>query len=135
MTRRPAAIDVEELARLRTAGQTLGQLAEHFHVTSRTISRTLTKHGLAAPNPHAGKRVTEEWKAKADRLLDEGLSLIETARTTGVSYCTVSRHFPGRGWDSTTSGKYAHAVRKANRELSRIGVAPLRPSAPVRIAA
>jgi IS30 family transposase len=128
-------VDQTKLADLRAARWTIQQMADHFGVAPRTISRNLNTTGLATPNPRAGKRMSEEWLAQAEELLEEGLSLAEIARTTGVGPCTMTRHFHGRGWDRTTSGQYANAVRKANRELSRIGVRPLRPTAPIGAAA
>lgn len=127
---RPYKINLEELVRQHAAGWPQRRMAEHHGVNIRSISRALSNAGLTTPNPASRKRMTEEWKAEARELLDGGASLIEVARTTGVGECTMTRYFPGQGWDRTTSGQYANAVRKANRELARIGHGPLRPAGP-----
>lgn len=119
-------IDAAELARLRGEGRTLHEMAERFGVTHRTISRHLARHGLSKEYRRAGWRVTPEWKQEAEALLDDGMSVTEAARTLGCNFETVDRHFPGRTWDRKTSGAYAYAVTKANQQLARQGLAPLR---------
>lgn len=125
---KPYKVNLEELVRQHAAGWPQRRIAEHHGVSMRTVSRNLKALGRTTPTPTAGKRVTEEWKAAARDLLDDGASLVEVARTTGVSESTATRHFPGRGWDKTAAGQYANAVRTANRELARHGLSPLRPA-------
>lgn len=121
----PYKVDREDLALLHAAGWPQKRMAEHFDVSPRSISRNLKALGLTKPGPNAGKRVGPEWFEEARELIDGGASLMEVARTTGVSDCTVTRHFKGQGWDGKTTGQFASAVRWANRELARIGQAPL----------
>lgn len=51
----------------------------------------------------------------ARRLLDDGASLREAARTTGVSTNTMQRWFPGRGW--VGDGSSSAFLRRAKREI------------------
>lgn len=119
-------VDPDELARLRRGKKmTHTELAAHFNVTPRTIARRLQELGLTNPDPRAGRRLGDEWKERAGKMLDDGASMAEVARTTGCGFQTVQRHFPGRGWSRTESGQFAHAVREANRALAMTGTKPL----------
>ncbi len=122
-------VDVDELKRLHAKGQTMKQMAERFGVHPRTISRNLNELGLTKPGPNAGRRLSDEWKAEAAALLEEGLSLLDVAATTGVSTCTMTRHFTGKGWTPSQVGSHGYAVRKANQKLRRLGHAPLKTTA------
>lgn len=51
---------------------------------------------MTAPNQHPP--VTEEDKARWGKLLDEGWSYKEIARTEGRHRRTIARWVPGRGW-------------------------------------
>ena len=57
----------------------------------------------------------QQWTATmhqtAARLLADGCSYRETARTLGVSHSTVMHYLPGRGWTPTQVGSWASAAR------------------------
>lgn len=107
-------VDPERLQWMVKAGNTAREMAEVFGVTARTVVRHKKAHGLSQDRP-GRNRVPEGWHDRAAALLDEGLSYTAVAELTGVMADTVGRHFPGRGWDGPTSGRYAVAVRELNR--------------------
>jgi DNA invertase Pin-like site-specific DNA recombinase len=64
------------------------------------------------PRPY--RRMTPEELERARELIDEGVSIRETARTLGRSAMTVQRHFAGESkWDRKVEAQ----MRKLRREL------------------
>jgi methylphosphotriester-DNA--protein-cysteine methyltransferase len=124
MTRR-AKVNREEFLRLHHEGRSLTQLADQFHITTRHATRLRKDLGVAQLSPKSSRRVDAAWKAAASALLDDGVPMAEVARTLGWNEATVARHFPGRGWDRTTSAVYAKAVATANAELRKRGIKPV----------
>lgn len=58
--------------------------------------------------------MTTEELERARELIDEGVSIRETARTLGRSAMTVQRHFRGQSkWDRRTEAQ----MRRLRREL------------------
>lgn len=47
----------------------------------------------------------------ARRLLDEGCSIRETARSIGATRDAVGKAFPGRGWTYSQAGAFRAATR------------------------
>lgn len=118
-------VDRSEFLRLHHEGLSLPQLADRFNVTTRTASRLRQELGLARPSPHSSRRMDEAWRVQAGRMLDDGMPVSEVAKTLGCNEVTVARHFPGRGWDRSTIGRYAKAVKTANNELRKRGIKPV----------
>lgn len=106
-------------------GLSAAQLADIFHISTRHVARLRRELGVAQPAPHSARRMGPEWKAKAGALLDEGAPVQEVARTLGCNESTVNRHFPGRGWDKSTVGRHAKAIRNANEELEALHIMPI----------
>lgn len=59
----------------------------------------------------SGFRWTPELHERADRLLADGCSFREVARTLGCHYMTVNNRFPGRGWTYRQAGAFRAATR------------------------
>ena len=66
------------------------------------------KHNVSVP-----KNLTK--MVQADRLLKDGASYAETARTVGVGQDTVARWFPNRGWSQKGVIAYARLRGKFQR--------------------
>ena len=63
----------------------------------------MTKSELLATFP-------ERLKA-AKELLDDGASIKEASRSTGVDRSTLHKHFPGMGWTSRQAGEFRALTR------------------------
>ena len=105
-------IDDEAVAELTNRGFTAKQIAEKLHFSQRAVERARARN--SGPKSCA-PRLTADELARAGRLLDDGASLTEVARTIGRSQPAIRHHFPGRGWDSVMSGRYARMVSPTRR--------------------
>ena len=67
------------------------------------------QHERRKEAPSLGKPLSEVLRA--GRLLEDGASYAEVARSVGWDAKTVARHFPGRGWARDECLDLARAVR------------------------
>jgi hypothetical protein len=109
--------DRAEFTRLNAEGWTIPQLAEHFNIAPRSVTRLRTKLGVH------GRRLdlTPDRLATIADMLAEGMSQHEVSRTTGVNRETIRAHFPGSGWNLSESKTFGNQtwllwqqVEKAN---------------------
>lgn len=92
------------------AGLSATQIAERFGVTERTVVRWRAQTGRRKQT--ASPRRPASIRAAAERLLDDGCSFAEVARTVGVDRTTLHRWFPGRqAWTPIQAGQFAAMVR------------------------
>lgn len=115
----PLTDDERDTIRRRTrAGDTVATIAAAVHRSPRTIQRYQIRLGLRTlqdPPPP----LPDGWEDHALRLLDDGASLAETARTIGVDFRTVRRRFPDRGWTHQQAGQLAQIIRRYGKEVTR----------------
>ena len=104
----------EQVVTMTRRGMTADQIAETLSITARTVLRHRVAAGIAQPAP---ARVTDAQWQTAERMLDDGCSLAEIARTIGANPTTVAAHYPGRGWTKQQVGEWRAFMRKANRQL------------------
>ena len=99
------------------AGLSLKESAARLAVTPRTVSRLRARlRGYTLPPaPIPTPEQIKEW----DRLLTEGWSFREIARTHNVHENTIARRFPGRGWDPAARGQLGFAVQRMNNLPTR----------------
>lgn len=114
----PAPTDRTEFTRLNAEGWTITQLAAHFGINPRSVTRLRRKLGISGRN---GNTIAPERLAQIAAMLEDGASQKETARTLGVDREAIRAHFPGSGWTSSQGGTFAlatrtlwHAVEAAN---------------------
>ncbi|AYN55849.1 helix-turn-helix DNA-binding domain protein [Arthrobacter phage Auxilium] len=115
----------DDFLHLHHQGLTAAQLAERFGISQRHVTRLRSELGVAQHVPYAARRMDAEALARAAELLDEGAALKEVGRTVGFDEVTIARHFPGRGWDRSTIGQHAKAIRDANEHLRNLRIKPL----------
>lgn len=113
-------VDDEELLALHHAGKTANEIAQALGVTTRTVERYRARLGVSVPSPRSAWRVSPEWKARVEALLEDGTSLAEAARTVGCNDVTMRRHFPGRGWTKEQAGEFGNTALRANRVLRNV---------------
>jgi len=107
----------EQVTAMTRRGMTADQIAETLGITARTVLRHRVTAGIARPAP---VRVTDSQWQTAERMLDDGCSLAEIARTIGTNHSTVATHYPGRGWTKQQVGEWRAFMRKANRQLKAV---------------
>jgi DNA-binding CsgD family transcriptional regulator len=105
----------ERVAEWTRAGVLVGEIAVRLGITGRSVQRYRRRAGVELP---AGRRLTPAQLAHAGRLLDDGCSMNETARTIGCTAHTIARHFPGRGWTRAQTIEHIAAVRRL-KELTK----------------
>ena len=107
----------EQVTAMTRQGMTAKQIGEALGIASRNVVRYRVAAGITQP---ASVRVTDaQWQAAA-RMLQDGCSLAEIARTIGANPSTVAAHYPGRGWTKQEVGEWRAFMRKANRQLKAI---------------
>lgn len=102
MNRRDRAIH------LTAEGWTAQQIADNLGVTQRTVYRYRQTAGISQPKPPALSSGERDF---ARRLLLDGCSYNEVARTLGRSMDCVLRNFPGFGWDRRQINEFMAIVR------------------------
>lgn len=105
----------EDIEYLHGQGLNTREIAERLEVNPRTVRRWLCRLGLA--QKHVPHMMSPEEKKRAQMLLDDGASVLETARTLGFNANTVGKHFPGRAWDRSQVGKHGASVRRLQGSL------------------
>ena len=101
------------MTRLTRLGLTALQIAERFGVTERTIYRDRKKVGINQPKP---PMLTATEYADAARILEDGASVREAARTIGRHETTISKRFPNHAWTRQQISEHIKVTRAAKRE-------------------
>ena len=107
--------------RKHIVGNMAREIGEALGVTPETVARHRVAAGVAQT---AAARVTPDQWQTAERMLDDGCSLAEIARTIGTSASTVATHYPGRGWTKQEVGQWRAFMRRANRQLAATELKP-----------
>ena len=104
-----------EVACLTRQGLSARQIAARLGVSMRTVARYRTSAGVAKPKPPL---ITEEQWATVQRLLDDGCSAEEAARTIGVTATPLRRRYPDVAWDKFQVSEHALLIKNINRKAS-----------------
>lgn len=97
-------IDRDEFKDLVGRGYTNRQVAEALQCSVRYVCALKAQLGVSgerSPGPYP-----QEVRDIAGRMLEDGASYNEVARTVGVGSRTVSKWFPGRGWNQSQAAQY-----------------------------
>ena len=103
------------VAQLTRDGASAREIARRLGVTSRTVLRDRGVLGIAQPEVPP---ISPDRLALAHRLLDDGASYREAARTVDCSQGTLAAHFPGYGWTTLDSARFAAYCRHHRVVLS-----------------
>lgn len=99
----------ERIAELTRAKRTTAEIAAIVGVTTRTVARARNRTGTAQTrNP----LLTADELAHTERLLDDGASYVEVARTIGRSPRAIRDAFPGRGWTRAQMAEHIAVARR-----------------------
>lgn len=86
----------ERVVELTREGHTAPTIADILGCSVRTVQRIRTERGVSQALQFSP--MTPDELAQAQRLLEDGCSYGEVARTLGRTHNTIARHFPGSGW-------------------------------------
>ncbi|WP_447652971.1 helix-turn-helix domain-containing protein [Microbacterium sufflavum] len=103
----------EQFHALERAGLSARAIAGICGVSSRTVVRWRHSTGLTHCPPPSP--LPQDKLAAALRLLEDGASISEAARSIGCSNKTLSRRWPQYAWTQTQAGKFAAMVRRVER--------------------
>ncbi len=95
---------------LDAAGLSGSQIAERLGCSKRQVERIRDALGLKRGRPHF--KYPQSVRDEALRLLDDGASYHEVARTLDVRDTTIRKWFPGRGWTHSQAVEYRHMLSK-----------------------
>ncbi|UXE05381.1 helix-turn-helix DNA binding domain protein [Arthrobacter phage Renna12] len=105
---------VYEYQRIYRPGLTIAEAARQLGCTERTISRARAQLGLS--DKVAYRPVDAARLERARRLLEDGASLLDVERSTGLTHKTLRRHFPDHhGWTAHERGVYARQLDKLRK--------------------
>jgi AraC-like DNA-binding protein len=100
----PRTTNDEWIVELTRAGWSAEQIGAEVGCTPRTVHRARERSGISQP-----RRLpwTEQEFATVERLLDDGASIAEAARSIGRSPRWLYDRYPGRSWTHQQSGQWA----------------------------
>jgi transposase len=98
----------KRILELSQRGVPIAEIAATFGITDRSVKRIRARYGLSKPAP---KRMSPAEIAQAERMLDDGASFLEVARTLQRHPSVIQRRFPGRGWTLKQCGEHAAFLR------------------------
>lgn len=102
----------ERVVQLSEQGWSASAIAEELSIHTRSVQKIRTKSGWST----AKVTQTLEWqKLRAKRLLHDGASYQEVARTLSRSPSTVAAWHPGFQWSNQKAGQAATLARKAKK--------------------
>jgi transposase len=111
-------VDEAEFLTLERSGMTAREIAERLGVATRTVVRW--RNRLHLSHVATAATFTDEQRELARRLIEDGCSFQEVARTVGVSHWTIRRWFPDTpAWTRQQIGEHAALMRRMNRTLER----------------
>lgn len=102
-------IDYDEFRRLNDDGWTIAELAEHYQVNRRTVSRVRSQLGIA--HEYLGRPMTDERKAVIQQMIDDCWSHEEIHRTEGADVSTLRKYWPGTAWTDQQRAQHASTLR------------------------
>jgi len=105
----------EAIRRMDREGVRTDIIAQRLGITTRTVTRYRERMGALLQAPK--QPFTDEERAIAEKMLDDGCSYTEITRTLGRgSLHAVRKNFPGRGWTRQQTGEWGMLMRYAKRD-------------------
>ena len=101
----------DRISALIASGWSDARIARELDISTRTVIRYKHRLGSAV---RSQKRLTAEEIEQARRLLEDGCSYGEVARTIGFSYQAIKRKLPGFSLDPSEAGRIASMTKKFN---------------------
>lgn len=99
-----------QTAQLTREGRSSAEIAALLGVHVRTVVRYRKATGTQRGGPR--QPTSREQLELARRLMEDGCSREEAARTIGVSANTLERHFPGMCWTRAQRNEYLSMLKR-----------------------
>lgn len=116
MTREGRAARMDRVVRLTRSGHSAADIAFILGISPRSVTRNRRAAGLTA-NYRRPPEPTEDQLLAAKRMLVDGASYVETAKSIGCFNATTWRkHWPGYGWSHAEAGRHGKAVSELARK-------------------
>uniref|UniRef100_UPI0040534A4D helix-turn-helix domain-containing protein n=1 Tax=Microbacterium sp. LWH13-1.2 TaxID=3135260 RepID=UPI0040534A4D len=103
----------EQFIVLERSGLSAREIAQFCGVSSRTVVRW--RHSTRQSHRPATTPLPTAQLEQALRLLEDGASISEAARSVGCANKTLSRRWPQYAWDPSQAGRFAAMVARVNR--------------------
>ncbi|MEV7768308.1 helix-turn-helix domain-containing protein [Microbacterium sp. NPDC086615] len=98
---------------MSAAGMSASEIATRLGVTPRTVGRWRAELGIVL-RPR-NRPITEDEKARALAMLQDGASYKEVGRTIGRCRRHLAHVLPGYGWTQEEKGRFGALIAKSNR--------------------
>jgi DNA-binding CsgD family transcriptional regulator len=108
LTREAQAERQQRVVELTRTMHSASDIAFILGVSPRTVERYRRRAGISQGG---SPRTSDEVLAAAEALLSDGASYKEVGKTLGISYSTVAKWLPGRGWTPAQIGQHARCVQ------------------------
>lgn len=96
-------VDYDVVADLTCEGLSARQIAGLLDISERQVVRIRVMTGCAAGPP---KHLSIDQIRTAERLIADGASIAEVARTIGIGEKSAQYRFAGRGWTVEQTGEF-----------------------------
>lgn len=105
------------VVRLTREGMSASQIAAQLGICERTVQRYRRVAGIS--QGASGVPMTAEELELARRLIEDGCSRCEVARTVGRHANTIARYFPESGWTREQVNEYTALLRRLKVRTDR----------------
>lgn len=102
----------DRVVALTLRGVSAPDIAHQLGITERSVMRIRKNRMVAKPSP---KRFTAEELATIEKMLDDGCSIAEAARTVGRIPQVVGKRFRGRGWTLAQASEWGALMLETRR--------------------
>lgn len=102
----------EQVVFLTRRGLTAPVIAERLGVSTATVYRVRRLRDVHTMRQQRMRRFTAEEDALCRRMLEDGASYSEVARTVGRHREVINRRYPGLGWTRQQCGEWTTMIRK-----------------------
>lgn len=102
----------ERIAELTRQHYTAEEIARMVGVTARSVVRARARTGVTRPK---APLLTDSERERIEKLLDDGASYNEVARTVGRNLSCIRYNFPDRGWTAAQGTEFRTLLRTLER--------------------
>ncbi|WP_144872416.1 helix-turn-helix domain-containing protein [Microbacterium sp. 1.5R] len=109
----------ERFAAFERSGLSAREIAQLCGVSSRTVVRW--RHATGQSHRPPTIPIPRAQLERAQRLLEDGASISEAARSIGCSNKTLSKRWPRYAWSQSQAGRFAAMVARTQRGWAEEG--------------
>lgn len=117
--RQRAKRHADVLTLIKLGRMTTQQIAYRMDVSTKLVERIKKDAGLTGRDRHSP--LTTEQRARAECLLADGCSQVETARSVGCTTAQLRHTFPGRAWSLADKTDHENSTGLRQRTKPQLG--------------